>query len=364
MPRRRHRWDPICDPPKGLVRPVPIDPAGGTGPTRGKTRGKKWRNTTHGLYVPSGVDPTIPEQRVLEMSMLLPKGGAVTGWGACRLWLANFFDGLLPDGATERPVLLAMGPREHRRKRSGVTFSYDRLEPSEVVMRFGIPCARQQRALFDEMRTVANLREAVVAMDMMAAAQVTSIARTSEYLCSRERWNGVPQVRAALSLASEHSASPNETRMRLIWELDAKLPHPLANRPVFDLSGRLLGIADLLDPVAGVVGEFDGADHRGALRHSSDVDREAGFRDHDLEFFRVTGPDIPDRARVARRMLSSRSRAKWAPERHRLWTIEPPPGWEAELTLDEILDERDRKATLYAQYEREGEPNLQEVIKM
>jgi hypothetical protein len=308
--------------------------------------------------VPSGVDQTIPEQRILEVSMLLPKGGAVTGWGACRLWLASFFDGLLPDGATQRPVLLAVGPREHRRKRPGVAFSYDRLQPPEVVVRFGIPCTRQQRALFDEMRTAVDVREAVVAMDMMAAAQLTSIARTSEYLCTRERWNGVPQARRALSLASEHSASPNETRMRLIWELDAELPRPLVNRPVFDLCGRLLGIADLLDPVAGVVGEFDGADHRGARRHSSDVDREAGFRDHDLEFFRVTGPDIPDRARVVRRMLSSRSRAKWVPEGRRLWTIEPPRGWEFEPTLDDVLDERDRKAALYAQYEMEGEPLL------
>lgn len=242
-----------------------------------------------------------------------------------------------------------------------MAFSYDRLDPSEVVVRFGIPCTRQQRALFDEMRTAVDLREAVVAIDMMAAAEVTSIARMSDYLSTRERWNGVPQARAALRLASERSASPNETRMRLIWELDAELPRPLVNQPVFDLNGRLLGIADIFDPVAGVVGEFDGADHRGARRHSSDVDREAGFRDHDLEFFRVTGLDIPDRALVSRRMLSSRSRARWLAEGRRPWTIEPPPGWVSEPTLDEILDERDRKAALYAQYEREGEPSLQGV---
>ena len=34
------------------------------------------------------------------------------------------------------------------------------------------------------------------------------------------------------------------------------------NCPVHDRSGRLLGIADLLDEEAGLVVEFDGADHR------------------------------------------------------------------------------------------------------
>src|SRR3954447_802486 len=68
-------------------------------------------------------------------------------------------------------------------------------------------------------------------------------------------------MRAALDLASEDSRSPNETRMRLVWVLDAGLPVPAVNQPVYDLDGRLLGVADLLDVAAGVVGEYDGEDH-------------------------------------------------------------------------------------------------------
>lgn len=113
--------------------------------------------------------------------------------------------------------------------------------------------------------------------------------------------------------------------MRLIWELDAGFPPPLVNQPVFTLDGRLLGIADILDPVAGVVGEFDGADHRAAKRHSKDVGREDGFRRRALEFFRVTGLDLPDPPLVADRMQSSRSRATWLSEAARPWTIVPPP---------------------------------------
>ncbi len=49
--------------------------------------------------------------------------------------------------------------------------------------------------------------------------------------------------------------------MRMIWVVDAGLPRPLCNMPIFDRHGRHIGTPDLLDPVAGVVGEYDGALH-------------------------------------------------------------------------------------------------------
>ena len=160
------------------------------------------------------------------------------------------------------------------------------------------------------------------------------------YIDSHAGWLGVPLARAALDLADEHRWSPNETRMGLIWELDAGLPRPLFNREVFSLAGKLLGVADLLDVEAGVVGEYDGGDHAGARRRSGDATREGGLRDHGLEVFRVTGFDLRDPAAVVRRMHATRQRALRNP-RPRTWTIEPPPGWATAPTLDEVLDHRD-----------------------
>lgn len=273
MPRERHRWSPICDPPKRLVRPLPIDPNGSHGPTPGQASGPRYRRTSKGMHVPSDVDAAVPEQRILEQSVLLPSAGAVTGWAALRLRQASFFDGLQADGITEKAVPLISGPGQSRRPRPGVRWLEDRLDATEGSLVYGIPCTRAERALFDEMRRADDLREAVVAVDMAAAAQLISIARMDRYLRDRTGWLGVPQVRAALELADEDSRSPNETRLRLRWQLDAGMPRPLVNQPVWSLSGRLLGIADLLDPVAGVVGEFDGADHRGP---SSTVRTSAG----------------------------------------------------------------------------------------
>lgn len=354
MARQRHKWDPKCPPPRGLVRPSRLDPSGVTGPTSSQARGGKWRRTSYGFYVPSTStaklpDLLLPEQRILEQSMRLPPEGAVTGWASCRLFGATFFDGLLPDGRTLIPVPLATGPTARIRGDLAITVLRCRLNPSELVLRHGIACTRARRGLFDAMRAAPDVRESVVAMDMMAAAHVVSIKQMREYLDDHPGWNGAPQVAAALELASEYSKSPNETRMRLIWEIDAGFPRPLVNRPIFDLRGRLLGIADILDPVAGVVGEFDGADHRGASRHSRDVGREDGFRRRGLEYFTVTGPDVDVRRRVVSRMASARSRAKWLPEGERRWTIVAPPGWGRDETLDELLEHRAWMASLHEQ---------------
>jgi hypothetical protein len=290
--------------------------------------------------VPAGVSGDLPEQRILEASLLLAGAGAVTGWAALRLHGANFHDGLAPDGLRRLPVPLVL-PRLHRRARSGVRWLQDRLPEEEVVVRQGVRVTSPDRATFDAVRLSDGVREAVVALEMAFAAELTSLRRMREYVARHPGWDGVPQARAALDLADEHSRSPHETRMGLIWQLDAGLPRPLVNREVFSLDGRLLGIADLLDVEAGVVGEYDGGDHSGARRRSRDATREGGLRDHGLELFRVTGFDLLDRAAVVRRMHAARRRAHWLPPHRRRWTTLPPPGWTTAPSLDALLDHRD-----------------------
>ncbi|MGZ4429861.1 MAG: hypothetical protein ACXVXH_17745, partial [Nocardioidaceae bacterium] len=215
--------------------------------------------------------------------MRLPRNGAVTGWASLRLHRANFFDGLARDGTTRKPVPLITGPSQGRRRHDGVLWSQDSLDPAEVRVRHGIRHTTVERALFDEMRVADNLREAVVSIDMAAAAGLTTILRMQRYVAGHAGRAGAPVVRRALVLADEMSRSPNETRMRLIWVLDARLPAPRCNIEVFDADGSFIGVADLLDEQGGVVGEFDGADHRGARRHARDVAREEGRFGIDVE---------------------------------------------------------------------------------
>lgn len=84
-------------------------------------------------------------------------------------------------------------------------------------------------------------------------------------------------MEGAVELASEHSRSPNESRLRLVTEFDAGLPRLLVNSTVYDLDGRRLGEVDLLDIEAGLVVEYDGADHRTPRQHARDVAKEAAL---------------------------------------------------------------------------------------
>lgn len=349
-----HKWDPVCcSPPRGLVRPARVCADGGPGPTRGQAQGPRYRRVAQGWYVPSST-PQIPEQRILEQSVRLPDGGAVTGWASLRMWRANFFDGLASDGRTPLPVPLAVGQSSKVRGGVGVVVSREPLDPSEVRLVDGVPCTVVRRALFDEMRRRRDLREAVVAMDMAAAALLTSVSRMRAYWLAHRSWRRANLVARALELASEESRSPQESRVRLIWVLDAALPPPLVNRRVWDREGNLLGIADLLDVEAGLVGEFDGAEHRNAARHTGDVERQERFERQGLEVLRVTGLDVPHRRRVAERIHFHRSRSLWLPPERRTWTLTPPPGWPEEQSLNDLLDERDFHDRLHQEYERQG----------
>jgi hypothetical protein len=340
MLQNRHKWDPVCELPTDLVVPVCIDPSGRNGPTRGQVTGPRWRKVSRGLFVPSEVDASVPEQRILEQSMRL-SGGAVTGWAACRMHGANFFDGLRADGRTPIPVPLNCGPLNQIRKLQGHDLIRDIIRPREIVLIGHVPSTVVMRATFDAMRFSGNVRAAVTALDMVAAARLVSIRRMAMYLPAKQGWTGIQQCRDALPLADEFSRSPQESRLRLVWVIDARRPRPLANRPLFDLDGRLLGYPDLIDPKAGVVGEYDGEDHRDVLQHSSDVDREARFREHGLEVFRVTGPDLRKVGCVIERIQSAYRRAKHVPPDRRTWTLTPPPWWPETESLDRFLDRTD-----------------------
>lgn len=330
-------WEPGCRLPRGLVRPVPVDGDGQGGPTKAQAAGPRWRRTSSNLYVPAATASDLPEQRIVEQAARIAPGGVVTGWAACRLLGARYFDGLMPDGRTRRPVLAIPAQGSRPRSDKDMKVTREPLPREEIHRRAGILVTEPRRALFDEMRQCEDWREAVVAFDMMAAAGLVSRRQMHEFHAARTRWRRASLVATALPYGSEHSRSPNECRMRLVWEVDAGLPRPLVNQEIFTRSGRLVAVADLLDPVAGVVGEYDGAAHLRTRRRHRDVLREEALRRLQLEYFDVVRPDLAARAALADRMRSTRERARFLSLEERRWTSDPPPGWPREPSLDERL---------------------------
>ncbi|QBR93172.1 hypothetical protein [Nocardioides euryhalodurans] len=309
------------------MRPARIDPAGLTGPTRGQTQRGRFRQVSHGWYVPADVDSSRVEQRILEQGMRVRGTGAVTGWAALRWLGAAYFDGTVDAAGTVLPVDLLQRSGYHPWEDDRARRSRRQLPPYDRQFVHGLWCTTAQRALFDEVRRRRTLRPAVAAICMTLASGITTRRQLREYAELRVAWEGIPLFRDALALSSEGFRSGPEVYLFLRWVLDAGLPVPLVNRPVFDLRGRLLGYPDLLDPVAGVVGEYDGAAHRGRDRHRRDVAREQCFRDVGLEYFTVVAGDLSDERLVVDRIRSTRARARFGSPSERQWTLAPPPWW-------------------------------------
>jgi len=313
------RWSPGCVRPSGLVVPV----RAGRDITHSEARRRAWRNVGPGWYVDDAAAADAVEQRILEQSVRLPTPGAVTGWAALRWRGAAFFDGRADGGRTELPVPLLVGVGNIRGDRR-VAISKEQLPPDEREIIDGVPCTVAERAVFDEMRRTRNLNISVAAVDMAAAAGLVSVESMAAYILHRPAWTGVPHARKALALSTDDSRSPQETRMRLVWVIDARLPPPLCNQPIFGPDGSLLGEPDLFDPAAGVVGEYDGAHHLEDDQRRADRDREECFRDHGLEYFAVVIGELGDRARVATRMRRAHSRAVQRGTTGWRWTLEQP----------------------------------------
>lgn len=100
------------------------------------------------------------------------------------------------------------------------------------------------------------------------------------------------------------------------------------NVPIFDLSQNLLGIADLFDPDSGLVGEFDGKQHREARHHRKDNIREEGFESANLVVVRSDKVDVrAARPQLVGRLTDGYRRGQRRDRRWDRWALTQPGWW-------------------------------------
>ncbi|MFC7495203.1 MULTISPECIES: hypothetical protein [unclassified Nocardioides] len=335
-----------------IVAPVRVDPRGVAGPTRRQARGPQWRRTSQGYYVPSWVDADRAEQRILEAATVLPEYGGVTGWAMLRWAGARWFEGLDRAGGGREITLAIAGLNV--RPQPGIAVCKERLEPADLTAIDEMRVTTAVRSVCFEMRYAPSLLAAVKVLDMAAYSDLVSIEELTAYALAHPAWTGIPRCRDAIPHADENAWSPTEVEMRWTWSVEAGYPRPLCNRPVFDRTGRHVGTPDLIDPVAGVVGEYEGSLHLAGKRRAHDLDRESAFREVGLEYVTMVAQDRLDRAAFIERLRGTYARARHEPEDVRQWTIEPPAWWTPTFTVGQRrhLDEVQRDRLL--RYRRAG----------
>jgi hypothetical protein len=329
--------------PAGLEWPRRADPGGRSGPTRSEARGPGWRSAGWGLFVPTAA-PTSVEQRIAEAAARLPSFGGVTGWAALRWMGGVWFDGLADGGRTQLPVDLVTADSSIRSVR-GVRVSEERLAPTELTAYAGLVVTTPARSLFFEMRHARSRSAAVIAADMAAYSDLVSRDEAVTIAFANPGWDGIGQMReAVVDDMDENSWSPAEVVMRQLWSGVAGMPRPLCNRPVFDLAGRHIGTPDLLDPVAGVAGEYDSALHLEGAQRARDVRREGMFRGAGLEYVTMLTADLRRPDAFMTRLRQAYSRAARLPVADRAWTVELPHWWVPTFTVAQrrALDDNQR----------------------
>lgn len=294
-------------------------------------RGPGWTRANQGLWSWTAGGPPDPaaHSRVLRAAPLVRDHGAIGGWAAGLLHGFAEFDGTCADGK-HLPVPLCL-PRavRCRRPRDVRVFRSD-LTADEIVVVDGVRVTSLVRTAADLVRRAGSDVEAVVNLDMLLRRHPTFGADVATWIHTHARHRGLPRARRVLDLARAGSASPQESRLRMMWVLDAGLQMPRINRWLYDADGRLLGCADLFDADAGLVGEYDGEHHADARQRTHDHRRRESMERAGLIVVQHTMIDLGagremavDRLRRAHGLGLSRDRSR---DR---WYLGAAPDWAA-----------------------------------
>lgn len=200
-------------------------------------------------YVPKRATVTMRD-RALGAWLWSKRKAVIAGVAASALHGAKWVE---PDIPIELRLSFPRPPR-------GIIARNETLSNDEVMYVGEIPVTTPARTAFDLGR---HLRrgQALARLDALMRAKPFSIEDV-QLLAKRYRGaRGIRQLRELLPLVDGGAASPQESRLRLLF-IDNGLPKPTTQIPVFDEWGQLVRILDMgwEDFMAGA--EYDGEQHR------------------------------------------------------------------------------------------------------
>lgn len=300
-----------------------------------------------GWYVSEEADPLRLDQRIVEAMAGMPEDAAVTGWAALGWLRPRWFGGLAPDGRTPRPVPIAVGDVNDASKRPGIRLSEDWLFDDDVITVDGLRITIPNRSVTFETRRARTLRRAVPIIDMAAYEDLVDLEGLQAYAARLLARPGIRLTRRALLRARENTWSPREPLLRMTWEDGVPGVALLCNPPIFDTAGRHLFTPDVFDPVAAVAGEYNGQVHDDGPSRRRDLDKEAAYRHHGIEYVGMMSLDLPDLRNFEARLHAAYDRAGRQPPTP-TWTLDQPDWWvdTSTVALRRALTEEQRRIWL------------------
>ncbi|WP_199423551.1 hypothetical protein [Actinotalea solisilvae] len=299
-----------------------------------RVRGPAFGTVRRGAWVPTGTDLLDPDVRIAAVAAQLPPHAVVGGWSAARLHeLATgapdpVFDGgrrwqeARADGPVARVVVCAARHSRLAHRPDVRVFRSPVPEESRARV-LGVVASTPARTALDMARLL-PVTSGVIAVDRMLALGLLTVDELAALVLAPGQWQGRAAARRVLDLCAPGTESPQESVLRLLW-LDAGLPRPMVNARVLDPAGRFVARVDLLDPDAGVVGEYDGGVHSGSARRSTGAARQESLEELGLLVVRATSVDVGDSGARAwqARLRAAYGRASRRPAAARRWVVVP-----------------------------------------
>jgi hypothetical protein len=146
------------------------------------------------------------------------------------------------------------------RKHDGLVVRQESLEVDEVMHVAGLPVTTPARTAFDLGRHLPR-GEALARMDALMRAAPYSLNDVFTIAKRHEAARGVRQLRELLPRVDGGAASPQETRLRLLF-IDSGFPKPTTQIPAVEAGGRLVRMLDMGWEDFMVAAEYDGDHHR------------------------------------------------------------------------------------------------------
>ncbi len=223
--------------------------------------------------------------------------GVVAGFAAAALHGSKWVD----DTTTVELI------HENRHRLPGLSTRGDRIREDEIVVVDGIPVTSPTRTALD-LGCWYPTTSGVAAIDSLARATDIKVADV-ELLAQRYPGRrGIARARLAISLFDPGAQSPKETWLRLVL-VQAGLPRPQTQIPVFDEFGSAIAYLDMGWEDVKVAVEYDGDQHRSdRSQYNWDIRRLERLQHRGWILIRVVAGDRPaDIVRRVRTALSTRA---------------------------------------------------------
>jgi hypothetical protein len=201
------------------------------------------------IYAPKGYEPTLLD-RIDGAWLRSGRNGVVAGVAAAALHGAQWVD-------DDIPVELIW---DNTRPPPGIIARDERLDKDEITTVSCISVTTSARTAYDLGRHLPR-SEAIARLDALMRATPFSMGEVLQLAQRHRGARGLKQLRAVLPLVDGGAASPQETRLRLLF-IDAGFPRPTTQIPVVDGRGRLVRPLDMGWEDFMVAAEYDGDQHR------------------------------------------------------------------------------------------------------